>query len=91
MEKQKVGSISFTAGTWPPAPDRATLLFIHGSGESARLWDAQVRALADAFNTVALDLPGHGGSDGPGLETIEGYTAAVMAFAAALGLPEMTA
>ncbi|MCP3956133.1 MAG: alpha/beta hydrolase [Desulfobacterales bacterium] len=87
MEKKKFDTISFTAGTWPPAPERLTLLFIHGSGESSILWDAQVRALADDFNTVALDLPGHGNSDGPGLDTITGYTAAVMAFVTEAGIP----
>jgi len=86
MEKQKIDSISFTAGTWPPDPDRLTLLFVHGSGESSVLWDAQVEALATEFNTVALDLPGHGGSDGPGHDTIAGYTAAVMAFVESAGL-----
>jgi len=89
MEKKKIGTISFTAGTWPPTPDRLTLLFIHGSGESSVLWDAQVRALAGAFNTVALDLPGHGDSDGPGLDTIAGYTAAVMAFVTDAGIPNL--
>ena len=89
MEKQKIDAISFTAGTWPPDPNRVSLLFIHGSGESSVLWDAQVRALAGEFNTVALDLPGHGASDGPGLDTIEGYTAAVMAFAENSELPNL--
>jgi len=89
MEKKKIGTISFTAGTWPLAPDRLTLLFLHGSGESSVLWDAQVRALAGEFNTVALDLPGHGDSDGPGLDTIMGYTAAVMAFVTDAGIPNL--
>jgi pimeloyl-ACP methyl ester carboxylesterase len=89
MEKRKIGSSSFTAGTWPPVPDRTTILFIHGSGESSILWDAQVRDLASEFNTVALDLPGHGDSGGPGLDTIEGYTAAVMDFADDAGLPNL--
>lgn len=89
MKKQKIDTISFTAGTWPPDPDRVTLLFIHGSGESSVLWDAQVQALAGEFNTVALDLPGHGASDGPGLDTIEDYTEAVMAFAENSGLPNL--
>ncbi len=89
MEKKKIGTISFTAGTWPPAPDRLTLLFIHGSGESSVLWDAQVRSLAGNFNTVALDLPGHGDSDGPGLDTIAGYTAAVTAFVTDAGIPNL--
>jgi len=89
MEKRKIGTISFTAGTWPPDPDRLTLLFIHGSGESSILWEAQVRALSGEFNTVALDLPGHGDSDGPGLDTIESYTAVVMAFAENAGLSNL--
>ena len=87
MERQKIDTISFIAGSWPPDPERLTLLFIHGSGESSILWDAQVRSLAGKFNTVALDLPGHGDSDGPGLDTIAGYTAAVMAFVENAGLP----
>ena len=89
MEKHKIDTISFTAGAWPPDPDRTTVLFIHGSGESSVLWDAQVEALAAAFNTVALDLPGHGDSDGPGRERIAEYTAAVMAFARKAELPNL--
>ena len=89
MEKQKIGAISFTAGCWPPDPGRPTLLFIHGSGESSVLWDAQVKALADDFNTVALDLPGHGESDGAGLDSIEAYAAAVLVFAEEAGLANL--
>ena len=89
MEKRKIGSISFTAGTWPPDPERPTLLFIHGSGASSVLWDAQVEALAADFNTVALDLPGHGDSAGPGLDTIADYTAAVTAFVQKAALPNL--
>ncbi len=35
------------------------LVFIHGSGDSARVWD-DVIALLPEFETIALDLPGHG-------------------------------
>lgn len=35
------------------------LVFIHGSGDSARVWD-DVIALLGEFETLALDLPGHG-------------------------------
>ena len=87
MEKIKSGAMGFTAGTWPPDSGRPTLLFIHGSGESSVLWDAQVSGLSKNFNTVALDLPGHGASDGPGLDTIEGYTRTVAAFIENLEIP----
>lgn len=36
-----------------------SLVFIHGSGDSASLWDATVAALP-GVTTAALDLPGHG-------------------------------
>lgn len=80
MEKHTIDGISFTAGNWPVKSNRMTLIFIHGSGETSLLWDAQVAALAGDYNTIALDLPGHGVSDGPGMDTIVGYTNAVMAF-----------
>ncbi|HUY78454.1 MAG TPA: alpha/beta hydrolase [Ktedonobacterales bacterium] len=36
-----------------------SLVFIHGSGDSASLWDATIAALP-GVTTAALDLPGHG-------------------------------
>ena len=36
------------------------LLFIHGAGDSATVWDEQLARLADTHTTLALDLPGHG-------------------------------
>jgi pimeloyl-ACP methyl ester carboxylesterase len=87
MEKRKNGSISFSTGSWPLSPEQLTILFLHGSGESSVLWDAQVTGLSAKFNTVALDLPGHGDSDGPGLDTIEGYTRAVIEFVESVDIP----
>jgi 3-oxoadipate enol-lactonase len=40
-----------------------TLVFIHGSGVSARYWSNQLRGLADTARVLALDLPGHGESE----------------------------
>lgn len=36
-----------------------TLVFIHGSGDSARVWDGVIERLTE-YSCVALDLPGHG-------------------------------
>jgi 3-oxoadipate enol-lactonase len=45
-----------------PAFHRPAVVFVHGIGGSARVWDLQVRSFADAgFAPVALDLPGYGG------------------------------
>jgi len=91
MDKHHRDGVSFTAGIWPIDPARTTLLFIHGSGETALLWENQVAALAADYNTIALDLPGHGDSAGPGLDTIAGYAAAVMAFVDRIGLTNLVA
>ena len=66
MIAQKQSGIAFLAGHWPIDPDRPTLMFIHGAGQCSRMWQAQVDGLSDRANTVALDLPGHGESDGTG-------------------------
>jgi len=84
MEMRSIDGIAFTAGAWPLIPDRATVVFIHGSGGSHVLWDAQVRMLAGEVNTVALDLPGHGASAGPACDRVTDYAAAVARFIARL-------
>jgi len=38
----------------------AELLFIHGAGDSAAVWDGQLARLADTHQAIAIDLPGHG-------------------------------
>ena len=51
------------------------IVFIHGSGDSARAWRLQVEGLRDHHKVFAIDLPGHGqradtlltGNDGAGL------------------------
>lgn len=44
-------------GELPPAT--GDIVFVHGSGDSARAWDAVIERLPE-FHCVALDLPGHG-------------------------------
>ena len=52
--------------------DKDTIVFLHGSGLSHIVW-----SLAEQFfssknlNVLSLDLPGHGNSDGPCLDSIE--------------------
>jgi pimeloyl-ACP methyl ester carboxylesterase len=36
------------------------IVFIHGSGDSARAWRLQVEGLGDRHRVFAIDLPGHG-------------------------------
>lgn len=43
----------------------APLVFIHGLTFDRSTWEAIVDRLADRFTCLAIDLPGHGGSEGP--------------------------
>lgn len=47
------------AGSAPQGRQQPTLVLLHGSGDDAHIWDAVCARLTD-FQTVALDLPGHG-------------------------------
>jgi pimeloyl-ACP methyl ester carboxylesterase len=87
MKLQKISGVKFAAGTWPLAPDKATALFIHGSGGTHRLWKAQLDALVPRVNTLAIDLPGHGASDGAGFNRVIDYAEAVLAFVDAVDAP----
>lgn len=45
--------------------DRPPLLLTHGYGQSGRMWDANVPALARDRLVITWDLPGHGESEEP--------------------------
>jgi len=69
----------------PPIPGRPPLLLIHGAGGTHLHWPPQLRRLPDV-SVLALDLPGHGRSDGPGRNTIAEYARAVVALLDAVGV-----
>ena len=49
-----------------------TIILLHGSGQSHVVWSLTDQYLADeGFNVFALDLPGHGNSEGSSLKSIE--------------------
>ena len=88
MLEQKTGGIGFLTGEWPLDPEKETLVFIHGAGGHGYFWQAQIEVLSDRVNIVALDLPGHGRSDGSGKDTIAEYAQAVNAFLVATEAPK---
>jgi pimeloyl-ACP methyl ester carboxylesterase len=56
-----------------PVPSRKpSVVFVHGAGGTHQHWLYQMRDLPDA-PTYALDLPGHGRSEGLGQDSIEDY------------------
>src|SRR5215210_1276197 len=62
--------------------NRKHILFIHGLGSSAERWLDTPEALSLYFHTLAIDLPGFGGSDKPSnMEyTIEAFSNIVTEF-----------
>ena len=52
--------------------NRPTILLMHGSGLSHIVWSLHEQFyVAQGFNVLSIDLPGHGNSDGPTLKSIE--------------------
>lgn len=88
MEIGKLNGIGYLAAKWPLDAARATLVFIHGAGGAGDFWRGQVEGLAGRVNTLAIDLPGHGRSDGDGRDTIEGYARAVVDFIKTIDAPQ---
>ncbi len=65
--------IHYSLGT-PLTPARGpTVVFVHGAGGAQEQWRFQLRHLGSRWNTLAMDLPGHGESQGKGYRTIEEY------------------
>ena len=52
--------------------NKDTIVFLHGSGLSHIVWSlAEQFFLSKNYNVLSIDLPGHGNSDGPCLDSIE--------------------
>jgi len=50
-----------------------SFVFVHGSGGDHSAWSHQYAALHKQYNVVAIDLPGHGSSEGNGEGDIGSY------------------
>lgn len=69
--------------------DGRLVLLVHGAGNDHSIWRYQTRRLAAAgYRALAIDLPGHGKSDGPGLTSIRDMADWVGRVIDALGSPE---
>ncbi|HUO45542.1 MAG TPA: alpha/beta hydrolase [Acidimicrobiia bacterium] len=64
-----------------------TAVLLHGAGMDHTVWHHLTRYLAHrGWRVLALDLPGHGRTTGPNLESVEDMTDWVMAFLMAAGV-----
>jgi pimeloyl-ACP methyl ester carboxylesterase len=62
------------------------IVFVHGSGLNARMWDKQRDSLRSSMEVVLVDLPGHGKSPGDGRDSVEEYRDEVYGVIRRLGL-----
>jgi pimeloyl-ACP methyl ester carboxylesterase len=61
------------------------VLYVHGTGCNAGVWDDHMASIADAHTPVAIDLPGHGRSEGRGFRGMADHAEYVIGLADALG------
>jgi len=72
-------------------PDRESIVFVHGAALDHTVWLLQSRYFAHhGRNVLAVDLPGHGRSDGPLIDSIPGMADWVIAVTDALNIPAVT-
>jgi pimeloyl-ACP methyl ester carboxylesterase len=70
-------------------PAKPSVVFLHGAGMDHTVWTLQTRYFAHhGRNALALDLPGHGRSEGPGLTAIAAMADFVARACAVLGIAE---
>ncbi|MBN2400784.1 MAG: alpha/beta hydrolase [Spirochaetes bacterium] len=73
MERQEKANLSFLTGKWPLDKSKQNLIFLHGAGITALSWILQIKYFSDKANIIVPDLPGHGKSRGPGMDSISDY------------------
>lgn len=89
MELQVDGKKVFAAtGGKPFDPGQPVVIFVHGAGMDHTIWALQTRWFAwHGRSVLAVDLPGHGKSDGPAMESIDEIGAWLVRLIEATGAP----
>lgn len=70
-----------------PRPVSPPLVLVHGAGGTHLHWPPHLRRL-EGHTVYALDLPGHGRSEGKGRTSVPEYRDVVLAWADAIGLEQ---
>lgn len=81
--------ISYLSGPDAVDASKLAIIMIHGSGGDGKDWSYQVEGLSGPFGVIAIDLPGHGGSEPPAETSVEAYAKRVEGFVRALGLSKV--
>ena len=73
LKKLEALRIGYGLGSEHFSKKRPTLVMIHGAGGRSQVWQAEIHLLKDCLNILALDLPGHGETDGPSENSVAEY------------------
>ena len=72
IDRRRTPSVFVATGGRAPDAGAPLVVFLHGAGMDHSVWALQSRWFAHHGRSVlAVDLPGHGGSEGPALASIE--------------------
>ncbi|MEL0048634.1 MAG: alpha/beta hydrolase [Gammaproteobacteria bacterium] len=65
-------TVAYSNGSGHPTEDAPLIVFLHGAGMDHSVWVMPARYFArHGYRVMAVDLPGHGRSDGPALDNID--------------------
>ena len=65
-------TIAYSNGSGHPSQHSPLIIFLHGAGMDHSVWVMPARYFArHGYRVMAVDLPGHGRSDGPALDNID--------------------
>ena len=79
-----------STGGVPLTGEDPVVVFIHGAGMNATIWQLQSRFIAyRGYRCVCVDLPGHGRSEGSALTTVNEMAGWVLRFLDAAGFEEV--
>ena len=84
-------SVHTATGGRVNAPTEPAVILVHGAGLDRTIWQMQTRNIAFQGRRVyAVDLPGHGRSEGPVLETVPEMADWLITFMDAISLDAAT-
>ncbi len=84
-------SVFYSTGKREPVPSQPNIVFVHGAALDSTTWVLYTRYYARrGYNAYALDLPGHGRSQGQPLATVEDTADWLLKFLDAVGIESAT-
>lgn len=88
MTERQSAIIDGRRQSWFESGEGDALVFVHGIGSDARLWEPWLDGFAPRFRVLAWELPGYGASEPLAEEApaVEAYAAALSAFLADRGV-----